>query len=1029
MAADVVAPVADALFSFHVTSNMETGTPTRLQTEAESRIQRFQSQAEALDALKQMAITQWSDSFGMQWGASSFHLDRESLLGIADISLPIVGLVSATDIVSNVQTTGVDEADDALFSNDGYVYVIRDQSIRVIDIRDPKDLKEVSRIPLQGTTAVMHLVGQKLIVASHGYQTQAATTFLEPNFYTQIKVYDVSAKEAPVFSGGFNVDGSTFVSRVVDGKLILVQNTRDAVPLLQMIQTDGDLGVWSSRYETQDEYLDRILPTLIQSALVNYQQIGSNGEVLSEGVLGDWRDLANAGGKQLTKVVSLDLNAKPKLDSMESLLGGWITNAYVTANSIYLTQLQDDGHSRITQFDLGNGPAKSDTISKRGISALAFGDVLGTIRDSRFMDEYDGHLRVVTSQDGSNSGGRIRNSANIFVLKSVEGQLQKVGSLLDISPGDQAYGVEFDGPRAFVTTGFIDPSTLRPVDPLHGMDLSDPTQPRELSDVIIPGITNYVQWVDSKHLLGIGMVEDQSQWFTQVSLYDVTDLSSPRTIDVWRGTQPIRPNFFGSINPLDIHFDSQSKTLTVPQTGFTPGFENFVWIDDIMGRGIPWLGNFGSALIAPDSPTEDVIVLAVDLEAEDPLSFRALVGDGSGLGRAAVSNQSLVVLTRLSLSTYAINAPTQVIDRVLLSNPLRPDSVYITDGAPTTIIPVLENDSRLVDYRITAIKRSGFQGTYQGTVRILEDQTLEYTRPTLRDSDHSWWENFIYEVTTAEGSKFETQVSLWGNNPNANPPANPPVEQTATATISAKAYGTDNQPIASIRKGDTFWIEVVVQDGRADSQGVYSAYVDLTFDTQSFEVVGQSQVLGGFSNGISGEITNEGWKKLGGFRDSSMPPGSNAQSLVRFQLRAIEDADLNLVISPSRMPEKGFTLYGIDTVIPMENIVVGSLSLPTAVVDYDVNADGILSPIDSLIVINRINREGVENASIASISVNASNGNLDVNKDGIISLLDALTLINRINRDNIPPESILHENAAVPMMNTVESNDITKRKG
>ena len=76
------------------------------------------------------------------------------------------------------------------------------------------------------------------------------------------------------------------------------------------------------------------------------------------------------------------------------------------------------------------------------------------------------------------------------------------------------------------------------------------------------------------------------------------------------------------------------------------------------------------------------------------------------MGRAVVANDSLVVLTRMYLTTYAMNAPTQVLDRILLSSPLRTDNVYITDGAPKTIINVLENDSRLVDYKITAINRS-----------------------------------------------------------------------------------------------------------------------------------------------------------------------------------------------------------------------------------------------------------------------------------------------------------------------------------
>ena len=87
------------------------------------------------------------------------------------------------------------------------------------------------------------------------------------------------------------------------------------------------------------------------------------------------------------------------------------------------------------------------------------------------------------------------------------------------------------------------------------------------------------------------------------------------------------------------------------------------------------------------------------------------------------------------------------------------------------------------------------------------------------------------------------------------------------------------------------------------------------------------------------------------------------------------------------------------------------------VYDFDVNADGILSPLDSLIVINHINRESGLLAANASITSNASNAKLDVNLDGMISLLDALILINRIN-----------QKPSTAMMNTMESNDIAKKR-
>ena len=1150
-----------------------------------SRISHFQSEAEAIAALKQMAVEQWNSQpdylmFMDRPLPLVVNLDR-----VGDSVVSRAAAFSADTSISaetrNLQTAGVDEADNAVFSDDGFVFVFRDQSIRIIDINDPKNLKEVSRVELPGLMATMHLVGNKLVVVSQGYATTSVSSFSEPNFYTQLKFFDVSAKDAPSNLGGFNIEGGAYISRVVDGKLVLVQNTQQAIPHPQWVDTNNTaFRGWGGRYETKQEYLDRVTPNLLESTLLNYQKIDNDGKILSEGVLGDWRDIAVAGGKQLTKIFTVDLKAEsPQLDSIESVLGDWVTNAYVTDNSIYLTHFQSEGSTRIIHLDLGNASTKTDATGQSGVFADALGDVKGTIRNSRFLDEYDGYLRVVTSEDGSNSGGRIRNSANLFVMKVEDGELKTVGSLLDISPGDQAYGAEFEGPRAFITTGFIDPAFLRVVDPLHGIDLSDPTNPKELSDVIIPGITSYVQWVDSNHLLGVGMIEENSQWFTKVSLYDVTDLAEPKTLDVWQGTTPIQPNAFDSINPLDIHYDTQSKTLTVPQAqgrGFPQPWAINSWMGvDIFSdlwaidRIMPiWNPNLSENL-----PTSDVIVLSIDVASDDPLSFRALVGDGSGMGRAVVVDDSLVALTTMYLSTYAIDAPTQVVDRILLSNPLRPDTVYIDGGATKTIINVLENDSRLVDYKITAIKRDETNSGSLGTIKILPDQSLEYTSPASIGSESYWSENFIYEVTTTDGKKFETNLYVWGMWNNSVDPiqgsasisavavdddnhsidtvakgdefwvdikvqdgrpngqgvfgayvdiafdtnsfeivgdAEPlsfyknglsgektssgwknlggfsdsptpigssiqslvrfklrakadsafnmsisasdrpdmltlygsnisisrsniafgslqlPQRVSASASIGLKAYDTENKPITSTAKGDEFWVEVTVQDDRQSGQGVYSAYVDIAFDTKSFEIVGDSEALGKFTNKLSGTKSNDGWKNLGGFRDSTTPAGTGEQSLVRFKLRATEDAMLNITASPSSSTGYELTLYDLDTIIPIESIKSGSLELSITreaekVLDYDVNGDGILSPVDSLIVINRLNREIVDAVFSTEITTSSSSTKLDVNQDGVISLLDVLALINRINLDN-----------TIPMMNTVESNAMetveTKKK-
>ncbi len=364
-----------------------------------------------------------------------------------------------------------------------------------------------------------------------------------------------------------------------------------------------------ARYETKEEYLARIQPTIFDSVLVNYETIDRNGETISQGVVGDWRDIALADGNEVTSVITIDLASDaPKLGTSETILGGWMGNSYVSDSSIYLTSNVVENARQIVHLDLAD--------SEGQLTADAVGSVKGIIRNSRFMDEFEDKLRVVTTEDGFDSGGRIRNSANLFVLQVEDGALKTVGELLDISPGDQAYAAEFDGPRAVITTGYINPVTMiRPLDPLHGIDLSAPTHPKELSDLVIPGITNYVHWVDSDHLIGVGVFEENSLWYAHVSLYDVTDLAAPKTLDVWHGTKPIQPNLFGAPNALDIHFDPVSKTLTIPQEEHRAIPQNWLWSrtneDSIFWDPRTLQVQTASDVLANDSHVVDYTITAI----------------------------------------------------------------------------------------------------------------------------------------------------------------------------------------------------------------------------------------------------------------------------------------------------------------------------------------------------------------------------------------------------------------------------------
>ena len=125
---------------------------------------------------------------------------------------------------------------------------------------------------------------------------------------------------------------------------------------------------------------------------------------------------------------------------------------------------------------------------------LASGDIRGTIKDRWSLDERDGHLRVAVAWPDRD--GQARENG-VVVLDERGDRLETVGELRGLGVDEQIQSVRWFDDLAVVVT-------FRQTDPLYTIDLTDPTNPRRLGELKIPGFSAYLHPIGDDRLLGLG---------------------------------------------------------------------------------------------------------------------------------------------------------------------------------------------------------------------------------------------------------------------------------------------------------------------------------------------------------------------------------------------------------------------------------------------------------------------------------------------------------------------------------------------
>jgi len=487
---------------------------------------------------------------------------------------------------TNLQVLGVQEAD--IVKTDGFhIFAVSDTQISIIAV-DGSELELLWQIPRHSAndtrvsnTFEIFITPGRLILMSNvwdepgrQYSNDSNDSYVwaddwgwgwwgwRQNQGVVAEIYDVSdMSRAPVRVGEVGQSGSYVSSRMIGQTLYLVTN-----------HSNWFGGFDADRPET-------FVPHLIENGefrTVRPQDIVHTGEI---------------SRVQYTVISGIDTSGSGRIIGTQALMDmGW--TVYASHNNMFITatswlrevEYEESGDGSINDSMIHHGASNGVryqvtrvtrvALNNGYVSVEAAAEVDGWVLNQWAMDEHDGTFRIITSQRrdyfvteryfGSTEGmnywidqrGRrhISNweweieiapgifqsiitesrwedpsriyrqintevsTNNVFVMDM---DLNMIGDIRGLAPGERVFSVRFMREIAFFVT-------FRDTDPLFAVDFADPTNPIILSELKIPGFSDYLHPFGAGRLFGFGryVCEETGWWgYLRISMFNTDDLA------------------------------------------------------------------------------------------------------------------------------------------------------------------------------------------------------------------------------------------------------------------------------------------------------------------------------------------------------------------------------------------------------------------------------------------------------------------------------------------------------------------------
>ncbi len=357
-------------------------------------------------------------------------------------------------------------------------------------------------------------------------------------------------------------------------------------------------------------------------------------------------------------------------------------------------------------------------------------------------------------------------------------------------------------------------------------------------------------------------------------------------------------------------------------------------------------------------------------------------------------------------------------------------------NSSNNVIDVLANDLKGSTGVVTIITASqgsrGFTAINRGVSSLPDDDVITYTPNT----NFSGFDQFTYTIEDGRGIQSTATVTVRvGTAGSTAPDSNDVVDFELVVT------DLNGTPIDTVTQGQQFQLRAFVKDLRTtsptagrDTRGVFAAYQDVLYNrnlvsavTSSTNVpnLGFTVQFGALYNRVrEGDVRTPGLiNEIGAVATFDSPePDAQTNPLGYLDRRL---PLFTVTMTADRVGKADFFSDPVD-IVPLHEVLTfdpASTVTPDKINfgfdsvqivsaggggngengfhnysnSKDVNNDGIVSPIDALLIINRLNSGGAGVLTTGSGEGEPGKHYVDVNNDGRLSPIDALQVINGLN--------------------------------